>query len=358
MSETAKLKEGARNLLENCANLREGEPVLIIYENPDEGWYDSGVVDVVTEIAQEMGTEPTLMEVGAPSNEEDPFITTAISQHACTIFLTRLGDQNRFSVAVPGRRSVMVYARTSDMLASAYGTTSHKALEEFKEAVHDVMLGASEIVITCPLGTHLNGNLSLTKRESSQDVSVKRFPLGVPQPIEASTFSGQVAVSRFLTTTGSKVYHPDNAVLDGTAIAHMENGRIKEYTGHPETIHTIKRHYDYVSTLFDIDPDFVHSWHAGIHPACSYFGRAAEHPDRWSNNVFTHPRFLHFHTCGAYPPGEICWMVKDQTITFDGMALWQQGKMKPELFEATAYCLEKWPELKPLFASPSNNIGL
>jgi len=357
MTDPSLLAEGARNLLANCAELKAGESLLIIYENPDQDWYDSGVVAAVRNMARDMGTDPTLLEVGAPKNEEDPMVTEAISNHACTIFLTRLGDQDRFSDAVPGRRSVMVYARTSDMLASTYGTTNHKAFEEFKEAVHDVMLSANEIVITCPLGTQLTGDVSHTTREDTRDVSVKRFPLGVPQPIEAATFTGQVAISRFLTTTGSKVYDPDNAVLGDIAFAHVENGRITDYSGDAKTVAQIKKHYDFVSDLFGIDPSYVHSWHAGMHPGCRYLPTAAEHPDRWSNSVFTHPQFVHFHTCGAYPPGEICWMVKDQTIAFDGVALWENGRMRPEKFSATAGCLEKWPEMKPLFDSPSELIG-
>ena len=82
-----------------------------------------------------------------------------------------------------------------------------------------------------PLGTHLTGDTSQTVWEETGDVSVKRFPLGVPQPIGAASFSGQVALSRYLTTTGCKVYTPDHAALDGIAFAHVENGRIKEFTG-------------------------------------------------------------------------------------------------------------------------------
>ena len=358
MSSTSQLKEGACNLLKNCANLQNGDSLLVIYEKPEEGWYDQRVVDTVLKTAKDLGVEPARLEVGAPGNEEDPAVTQAISRHDCTIFLTRLGDQDRFAEMVPGQRTVMVYTRTADMLESAYGTTPHQAMEDLKSAIHDVMRDTREIVITCPLGTRLTGNTSQTVWEDTADVSVKRFPLGVPQPIRAASFSGQVALSRYLTTTGCKVYTPDHAALDSTAFAHVENGRIKDFTGPAKTVEQIKQHYDFVSDLFGIDRDFIHSWHAGIHPGCAYLPPATAHPDRWSNSVFTHPRFVHFHTCGAYAPGEICWMVKDQTITFDGIALWDQGRMMPASFPLTSSCLDRWPVLLPLFANPSANIGL
>lgn len=358
MTDTSQLKEGARNLLKNCANLQTGESLLVIYETPEEGWYDQRIVDTVVATARDLGFEPALLAVGAPVNEDNPAVTEAISHHDCTIFLTRLGDQDRFAKMVPGQRTVMVYTRTADMLASNYGTTPHQAMEDLKGAIHDVMREAREIVITCPLGTHLTGDTSQTVWEDTGDVSVKRFPLGVPQPIGAASFSGQVALNGYLTTTGCKVYTPDHAALDGIAFAHVENGRIEDFTGPAKTVKQIKQHYHFVSDLFGIDPDFIHSWHAGMHPGCTYLPTAAAHPDRWSNSVFTHPQFVHFHTCGAYAPGEICWMVKDQTIIFDGIALWDRGRMMPASFPVTSQCLERWPILLPLFANPSANIGL
>ena len=202
MSGTSRLKKGARNLLKNCANLQTGDSLLVIYETPEGGWYDQEVVDAVLKMARDLGVEPARLEVGAPGNEENPAVTESISRHDCTIFLTRLGDQDRFAKVVPGQRTVMVYTRTADMLASNYGTTPHQAMEDLKGAIHSIMRNTREIVITCPLGTHLTGDTSQTMWEDTGDVSVKRFPLGVPQPIGAASFSGQVALSRYLTTTG------------------------------------------------------------------------------------------------------------------------------------------------------------
>ena len=74
--------------------------------------------------------------------------------------------------------------------------------------------------------------------------------------------------------------------------------------------------------------------------------------------MFTNPRFLHFHTCGAYPPGEICWMVLDHTVDVDGKKLWEKGRLCTDTFDDIAACLEKWPILKDLFDAPSDSIGI
>ncbi|MBL4727062.1 MAG: hypothetical protein JKY83_10395, partial [Rhizobiaceae bacterium] len=255
----------------------------------------------------------TFLAVGEPGNDVDPAVDAAIAAHDCTIYFARIGDQDRFSELPPGKRSVMVYARTIEALASAYGSTSYIAFTALKNAIDDIMLAAQNIEITCPLGTRFSGSSSEKVREEKSDVSVLRFPLGVPLPLEATEFSGQVALAHFLTPTGSKSYLPASIALENTTLAEVKNGRISGYSGEADQIEKIEHHYEMVAEQFGIDRDVVHSWHAGIHPGISYAASAADDPDRWSNTVFTSPRFLHFHTCGNYAPAEICWMVLDPT---------------------------------------------
>ena len=352
------LEIGADNIVHNCAALTSGESVLLIHEDPALGWYDLDAPMAVADAVRKVGIEPTVLKVGQPSNESDPVAAEAIAAHDCTIFFARLGDQDRFADPVPGRRSVMSYARNADTLGSNYGTIPHGAFYDFKEAVNEVLLGASHIRITCPLGTDVTGGDWDRDVDNSADVSVMRFPIGVPHAIGASGFTGRVALARYLTSTGSKVYHPDNLAIFEPVFAEIEGGRITGFTGDADGVADVEQHYKHVSETFGIEPNFVHSWHAGIHPGCSYGEDASVHPDRWSNNVFTHPRFLHFHTCGAYPPGEICWMVQDHTVTVDGTDFWKDGQLQPAAFGPTADCLEKWPALVDLFANPSDRIGL
>ena len=133
---------------------------------------------------------------------------------------------------------------------------------------------------------------------------------------------------------------------------------INDLKGEQEDVGRIRKHYQMVASLFSLDKDVVHSFHAGIHPGSAYTKSVAEDPDRWSNSAFTNPRVLHFHTCGDYPPGEICWMVIDHTLTIDGKTLWEHGRLCVDAFDETARCLDDWPELRPLFASPSSAIGI
>jgi hypothetical protein len=358
MNNTACIALGAENLLSKCANLQADESLLIICEDPSLGWYDSKTPEFIAETARKMGLSPTIMFVGKPENDLDPKVVEAIDDNDCTIYFARIGDQDRFAQLPPGKRSVMCYIRDIEMLGSQYGQASYPAFREVKNAVDDVLLNAEQIEITCPLGTRYIGSATNKARKNKTDVSVLRFPLGVPLPLDASKFSGTVALSHFLTPTGSKSYHPASVKLEGVTYAEVNDGKITGYRGDQRQIGKIEAQYDMVSKKFNIERNIVHSWHAGIHPGCDYLTKAADDPDRWSNTVFTNPRFLHFHTCGDYAPAEICWMVLDPTISVDGEKLWDNGRLELNHFIQTRSCLNKWPELATLFENPSQGVGL
>ncbi len=352
------LAAGAKNLLLNCAELAAGETLLIVSEPPSLGWYDAAAAAAITAAARDMGIAPTAIMVGAPDNDRDPRVAEAMATHDCTVFLARIGDQDRFADPVPGKKTIMSYARSAEELASPYGRCDHRAFVQLKQAVNDILLGAKRIHITCPQGTDLAGDTSDSDRESPADVSVRRFPLGVPQPLEAAGMSGRVALSRYLTPTGSRTYDPPSLAIDGVVMAEIGAGRIVELQGEAAMVARIRQHHGMVANKFNLDGNAVHSFHAGIHPGSTYSKLAADDPDRWSNSIFTNPRVLHFHTCGTQAPGEICWILIDHTLSVDGINLWEHGRLCAHSFKEIRACLEVWPELADLVASPSPAIGL
>lgn len=367
MDRRTALARGARNLLVSCARLRPGAGLAIVHEDPALGWYDLEAPLAVAEEARGLGAVPSLVRVGAPGNEPDERAVKAVAEHDTVVFFSRIGDQDRFGDPAPGKTVVMCYARDAAMLASAYGRTDHRALLDLAAAVDRVLLRAGNIRLSCPLGTDLAGapptgagepGESTEPGERGAGAAVRRFPLGVHRPIEAAGFSGRVVLAGWLASTGSKVYEPASLALESPVAAEVASGRLVGLHGEAGLVDRVRAHYRMVADKFGLDPGAVHSWHAGIHPGCAYPARAAEDPDRWANNVFTNPRFVHFHTCGALPPGEICWTVLDPTIEVDGVALWRAGRLRPGAFAPLRDCLSRWPALAPLFADPSDAIGL
>lgn len=358
MADTLSITRATDNLLLNCAGLQPGNSLLLVHEKPALGWYDDGLVETLSAAARLKGIETCALEVGAPQNQRDDRLLAAMQEYDCSLFLSRIGDQDRFEAPPPGKKIVMCYVRSLEMLASSFAGTSYRAMVEMKQALDRLINQAQQIEIRCPLGTHCS--LSIEPRASTEDrdVTLQRFPMGVVTPVGANSLSGRVALANYLTPTGSHVYAPASLALTEPAFAIIESGRITEFEGNPTSVDNINHHYRMVAEQFDIDANVVHSWHVGIHPGLSYGQPAAENPDRWSNTVFNHPRILHFHTCGDYAPGEICWIVKDPTILLDGKPLWHNGIPQLPEFENTRNCLEKWQELKLLYTHEFGSIGI
>lgn len=341
--------KGARNLLINCAELKSGDKLLIVSEQSDLGWYDGHSAEFIAIEAEKMGINQTLTKVGSPKNFRSTDLIELIEKNTVTIFFSRIGDQERFSQPKDGTRIVMCYIRDMDMLSSPFGTTNYNAFKDFKNAVDDILFNAKKIEISCPLGSNFSGALPKPQKKRNDNDPVRRFPLGVHEPIEAKTFSGQVALDRYLAPTGSRVYEPDFLKLSEPIIAEIKLGRIKGFTGQEDQVKKVKEHYNQVANKFNIDPTVVHSWHAGIHPGSNYKVPESDNPDRWSNTVFSQPDYIHFHTCGDYAPGEISCTNHGHTIKVNGMPLWNKGVLFPNIFENTKTCMDTWPELKELF---------
>ncbi|MFC2967301.1 hypothetical protein [Acidimangrovimonas pyrenivorans] len=343
------LAQGARNLLVNCAGLGAGDAVVICHEAPEHGWYDDTVAEAVAHEALRLGLTVSLRPA-PPPGEPAPEPLRAALTGGNVIYFARIGDQGRFAEAAAPGRQVMVYARRAPDLASEFGRVDHRAMAALKAAVDAVLFAAAEIEITCPLGTRVTGRVTERAAEAPPaDVSVRRFPLGVPAPVPAAGFEGRVVLAGTLTSTGNRPYSPAVLPLPRPVTARFAAGRITGFEGADEDVAAVEAHYRHVAGLFGLDPFTVHSWHAGLHPGCRYFEDDGRDSELWSNAIFSNPKVLHFHSCGREAPGEVCWNVIDPTVTVDGCPLWRDGRLFPRKFAAIAQCLDAWPELDSLF---------
>jgi len=350
-------QRGAENLLFGCGGFAPGDDLLIVHEDPALGWYDGAAPRAVAASATRAGMSVTRLQTFATEEGADPLIDAAVAAHRNIVYFARLGDRSRFADKGEGRRVVMSYATTLKALASPYGTTPHAAMADLKHAVDEALFGARTVTLTCPLGTRVTGRAT-GPLAAAADVTVRRFPLGVPTPLPADGFAGVVALTRCLAPSGNRAYEPPVLPLATPVMAEIEGARITGLCGAENTVAAITAHYRHVASQFGIDPGAVHSFHAGIHPGLAYDTPAEADGDRWANTVFTSPRALHFHTCGNYAPGEICWMVIDPTITVDGAPLWQDGRLNPAAHPATAAALQRHCALIPLCAAAPSPIGV
>lgn len=355
---TDDLSAGARNLLLGCAEARAGETLLIVEENPALGFYGYGLGDAITAEALALGLAVERRgvdftpEVGPLPAE----LAEAMQEADHTLFLARLGDQLRYQEMPEGTRPIVCYALDTAMLASPLGTAPYGVFVQIKGLLHRLFATARDIRVTCPLGTEVAGRVRPTAE--AVDTSVRRFPMTVFPPLDAVGFAGDVAVAHFLVGTGSNYYEPYGVELATTLTATISDGMLMGLSGNAEDVGRAEAQYRHVGDLFGIDAAAVHSWHAGIHPGCAYPMPAAANWERWSGGAFGNPRLLHFHTCGAYAPGEICWNVVDPTVVVDGVALWEAGRLMIERVPGAQALLDRHPAVAALFADPAQAIGI
>lgn len=357
MSDTTP-EQGARNLLLNCAHAQAGDRLLVAYEPPEFGYFDADCVDIVSTTARDLGLTVDTVDVGF--NPGNPHLSDALlsrfQKADIILFLARLGDQLRFSDMPQGKRIIVSFALCREMLGSGFSNGHHDAFLELKAGINAVLSSAEEVRVTCPLGTDVCGR-PVVNLDLSGDTSILRFPMSVFTPVPAHSFSGRVAIS-FLTGTGSKYYDDYTVEFDTPVFAIMEKGRLTRFEGDPVNAARAEAHYDRVATQFGIDRTFVHSWHAGIHPGCAYPWDMRENYERWGGSAFGNPRILHFHTCGAYAPGEISWNVFDPSIVIDGVSYWDKGVFHAERLPSGQSILDRHPCAAALFAHPDPDIGL
>ncbi|MEM7693482.1 MAG: hypothetical protein AAF318_03470 [Pseudomonadota bacterium] len=345
-------RAASQNLL-RCGGFAPGADLLVVAEDPSHGWYEPGLAQDFADDARAEGFFPTLITTTAIDRGEDAALDAAIAEAGNIVFFARVGDRARFSAAT-GPRIVMVYATERALYASPYGTLDHADLARLKDAIDAATFAARDISITCPLGTHLRG--AIDEGVPPADVTVRRFPLGVPAPIPAATFSGTVRLAHALAPTGSRVYAPATLPLPSPLTVALAGGRWRAAGGDPALTRAMGEHYAAVAGRFAIDGAIVHSFHAGFHPGAGTHRPAADDYDRWANTVFMSARFLHFHTCGAYAPGEICWMIKDPTINLDGAAVWRGGTFDLDAHPTIAAAAS--PALRAAFSAPNRVVGL
>ena len=351
-------ERGARNLLLNCAKAAVGDRLLIAYEPPEYGYFDADVVTVVADVARELGLSVKAVDVGF--NPDNPHLPPDLLHHFeaadIVLFLARLGDQLRFSEMPQGKKIIVSFAFNRALFGSGFAIGHHDAFLEIKKRVNHVLDRAKTVRLTCPAGTDLVGRPEMNL-EPTGDTSILRFPMSVFTPVPAHTFSGRVALSGFLTGTGSRYYDDYNLEFDGQVWALMQDGRLTGFEGSLADVARANAQYDRVSGMFGIDRNFVHSWHAGIHPGCGFPWDIRENYEKWGGSAFGNPRILHFHTCGAYAPGEISWNVVDPTIVVDGVTFWEDGVFYADRLPGGAELLARYPCVQALFANPDKNIG-
>lgn len=350
---------GAMTLLRDCVGGTAGQRLLIVSEPNSSDYYDVQSPKLTATAGRVLGMKvyETEFESFDNNNNGIAILLETLSGFDHVVFFSRVGDQVRFSTKAGMPSSTMCYTLNHEALNSKFGTACHYGMGEIKKSIDDAFASASHIRVTCPRGTDYSGHPDWGV-ELPTEVSLKRFPLLVPRPIPAKGFCGRIVLSRFLIGTGSHFYEPYYLALSTDVFACVKDNKITHFEGDATDVKRVEDHYRHVSELYSIEPWYVDSWHAGIHPGCHFDANAEADILRWSGTAFGNPRILHFHTCGEYAPGEISWNILDPTIYIDDVPVWEDGQLYPDRLSNGNSVLEHHPDLAMLFKNPFRNVGL
>ena len=320
---------GARNLLVSCVGLRAGDRLLILREDSRHGYYDAAALCVAAQ-AEVLGAEVETVVAPLIDGPEDfpENLRAAMERADETIFFSRIGDQLRFRDLPGGGGKTMCYALDAEFLSSRFSTLPHELMEGLWRCLETELDSAREWRITCPLGSDVSGCFEgpPAQDENVEDFTLRLFPVTTFRPVPCATMTGRVAVAHWLMATGTHAYEPFAVTLEEPVFAVVDRGRIRDFQGPPDVVKRVRAHYDMVAAKFDLNRDLVHSWHAGINPQTFYPRPALQDLERWGGVSFGSPRYLHFHTCGDYAPGEIAWSLFDATVRIDGETWWDRGQ--------------------------------
>ena len=323
-------RDGALNLLTEAVGVQAGQTLAVVSEDPSLGTYDALAPRCVVETARELGVTVQLIPLhGMEAASLTTELKNALETFDHVLFMASIGDTLRFSPAQFSASRTMCYTLDIGSLGCVGATVSFKLMRKIQKLFEDESGRAKDWHIQCPLGTDLRGTQDVAANEAGEapDFTVTRFPVCAPRPTLCTDAEGVVALSQWLLPTGSRSGKYDEPILElrQPVLAHIEKGRIVDFEGDSTDARAARAHYNRVASLFGIDPWVVHSWHAGMNPGMSYPVSAHGDPVRWGKTAFANPRYLHFHTCGDYAPGEICGSVFDATVTMGEQTYWQDG---------------------------------
>ena len=145
-------REGARNLLVNCAGIKPGEKLLIVGEDSDEAYYDKSVCELIAEAALGLGAQAEVViapDTNAPRTSPRR-CPTQCSGPPVPSFVARLGDQLRFC-SLPGEgRKAMCSLPDIDYLADPFARNHYEILRRVNAAMESAIDRAGTYRITCP----------------------------------------------------------------------------------------------------------------------------------------------------------------------------------------------------------------
>ena len=198
------IQAGADNLLVQCMAVERGDTLLIVTEPPERSFYDPRVAEAVAERSRQLGVRTRVLEARLASGPDDVPTDVARAMRGAdhTLFLSRLGDQIRFSDEQGSGRKTISYTRDLDYLGSRFGCTPFHLFQDVHDRLLEFIRSARSYSITSASGTDLIGEVGDHEQRSMvTPFAITCFPAVICPPLRCVNLTGRLVLERFLMST-------------------------------------------------------------------------------------------------------------------------------------------------------------
>ena len=319
----AMVKEGVRNLVGNCAEVRKGENVLILN---GFGAVDDEVATLLEETVSEAGAECHVLW-GEPQERRASSIPKVVvgailaaDKFICNYTLNRVVLEEHLKGT--GVVQVDNRFRTGELMGSEAARFPTGMIRALCQRLDELFAGARRWRITSPAGTDVSGEIArgteIADAFFTQDTTGSRlrrvFPGEVYTPVGSVGAEGTIVVDH-INLQGAELW-------DEPAVLAIRDDRIVAVEGgdHAQELQAeIERNVE----RFGEGARVLDSWHGGMHPK-------APGPEpgsgalQWTT-MSSSPALMHFHLGRLKDP--ISAGVSRQTVEVDGKRVIEDGRL-------------------------------
>lgn len=324
----AGLVDGIHNLLIRCVGVKPGQRLLLVSETGEDVYYDAEICVAVKKVADQLGvvTKVLYAEPVADATRVSDQVSREMSLSDAVVFFSRLGDQIRFLPSSVEAGKVMCYTLTKEHLQAPFATLDHGKMTQMLQLIEFSIHSASHYQIETVDGTNLIGEIIAdTDIKPSKTFHVDLFPVMIFEPIVCHNLSGNLTISRFITSTSTRAYDDSVLMIDSPVSARVENSIITSMNGNDQTVCRVVHQLERAARFSGGSPYALHSWHTGINPGTFFEGNPYDNLEYWGTVAYGSPRYTHIHATGL-DPGDVAYHLMDATIRIDDELFWHDGR--------------------------------
>lgn len=328
-------REGVRNLVKECAEVQEGERVLILNEI---GKVDPEIAELVADAVKAAGAEYYALwgETIERGRKDIPRVLLGAFLAADKVIANYSLNRAALDPHIRGKGIVQINngCRTTQQMSTPHATFHWGMVKTIYSRLEEIFCEGERWRITSPAGTAISGRV------------------GKGSDVADAYFAAEAEASRFIRVFPGEVYTPVGSVdAEGTIVTEYINMRDTVPWGQPAVLTVrgnkivkveggdeakrFESEMDVNVSRFGENATVIDSWHGGMNPKA----RLPTDENRALAGATSGAAMMHFHAGRILEP--VSAGILYHTIEVDGRKLYEGGKLlildDPKIQEAARH---------------------